>query len=93
MISVGNLTDKYFDIVWVCHPLGTPQMDPSKINILNSSTWVPVCFDISRYLTDKYFDIVWRCHPPREPPQMDPQKSIFERLKLGCQCLMISGDI
>ena len=32
------LTDKYFDIVWGCHPPGTPQMDPPKINFLNGST-------------------------------------------------------
>ena len=82
------LTDKYFDIVWGCHPPG----DPPKINFLNSSTRMPVCFDISQYLTNKYFDIVWGCHPPRDP-QIDPQKSIFEWLKLGCQCFMISGDI
>ena len=76
------LTDKYFDIVWGCHPPGTPPNVPPKINFLISSTWVPVCFDIRRYLTDKYSDIVWGCHPPGNP-QMDPQKSIFERLKGG----------
>ena len=45
-----------------------------------------------RDLTDKYFDIVWGFHPSG-PHQMDPQKSNFERLKLGCQCFMILGDI
>ena len=80
-------TDKYFDIVWGCHPLGVPpprgatpsgppQMDPPKINVSNSSTWVPVCFDISRYLTNKYFDIVWWCHPPGDPPN-EPPKNQF----------------
>ena len=49
-------------------------------------------FDISRYLIDKYFDIVWGA-TPQGPPQMDPQKSIFERFELGCQCFMISADI
>ena len=34
-----DLTDKYFGIVWGCHPPGTPQMDPSKINFLNGSTY------------------------------------------------------
>ena len=50
------LTDKYFGIVWGCHTPGTPQMDPPKINFLNSSTWVPMFYDIRRYLTDDYFD-------------------------------------
>ena len=26
------LTDKYFEIVWGCHPLGPPQIEPLKIN-------------------------------------------------------------
>ena len=86
------LTDKYFDIVWGCHPPKPLQMDPPKINFLNGSTWVLVCFDISRYLTNKYFDIVWGCHR-QGTSQIDHQKSIFERLKLDCQCFMISGDI
>ena len=77
------LTDKYFDIVWgATSPLGTPHIDPPKINFLNGliirvpAEFSPVCFDISKYLTDKYFDIVWGCHFPGDP-QMDPQKSIF----------------
>ena len=59
------LPHKYFDVVWGCHPLGTPQ---------NQFFWIaqlrmPVWFDISRYLTDKYFDIFWGCHsPPGDPP-------------------------
>ena len=68
-------TDKYFDIVWGCHPPGDPPNGPPKMNCLKSSTWVPVCYDISRYSTDKYFDIVWGCHPPPRDPQMDPQNS------------------
>ena len=54
-------------------PRGPPQMDPPKINFLNSSTWVPVCFDISRFLTNKFFDMVWGCHPPRDPPNRPPK--------------------
>ena len=54
---------------------------------------VPVFYDISRYLTDKYFDIVWECHPPRDPPKWNPKNQFFERLDLGCQFILISGDI
>ena len=65
------LTDKYFDIVWGCHPpsRGTPKWTPQKSIFWTAQLRVPVCFDISRYLTDKYFDRVWGCHHP-EIPQM-----------------------
>ena len=50
-------------------------MDPRESMFLTAELWVPVCFDISRYLRDKYFDIVLG-HPPGDP-QMDPQQTIF----------------
>ena len=75
------LTDKYFVIVWGCHP--------PKINFLNSLTWVPVCFDISRCLiTDKYFDVVWGA-TSLGTPIWTPKNQFFERLNLGCHCFMI----
>ena len=51
-----DLTDKDFDIVWGCHPLGTPQIDPQKSIFCTAQLRVPVFYDIRRYLTDKYFD-------------------------------------
>ena len=71
-----DLTDKYFDIVWECHPRGPLQMDPQKSIFFTAQLRVPVFYDISRYLTGKYFDIVWGCHPPGTP-KWTPQKSIF----------------
>ena len=75
------LTDKYFDIVWGCHPLGTPQMDLQKSIFRTAQAREPVCIGISKYLTNKYFDIVWECHlsppPPPRTPQMDPPKINF----------------
>ena len=53
------LTDKYFDIVWGCHPPGNPPNGPPKSIFWTAQARVPVCIDIRRYLTDKYFDIVW----------------------------------
>ena len=71
------LTDKYFEIVWGCHPQGPPHEWTPKNQIFRTAQLrVPVYFDIKKYLTDKYFDIVWGCHPPGDP-QMDPQKSMF----------------
>ena len=82
-------TDKYFDIVWGCHPPN----GPPKIN-LNGSTWVPVFYDIRRYLTDNYLDIFWGCHIPPGTPQMDPQKSIFWMAQLRVPvCYDISRDL
>ena len=70
------LTDKYFDIVWGCHPQGPPKWTPQKSIFFTAQARLPVCFDISRYLTDKYFDIVWGCYPsPEIPPKQTPQKS------------------
>ena len=55
---------------------------------------VPVFYDISRCLTDKYFDIVLGVPPlPQRPPKWTPKNQFFERLNLGCQSVMISGDI
>ena len=75
------LTDKYFDIVWGCHPPpppppppGTPPNGPPQKSIFGMAQLrVPVFYDNSTYFTDKYFDIVWGCHPPADPPK----KSIF----------------
>ena len=60
-----------------------------------------VLFDISRYLTDKYFDIVWgfqtwgfgaaKLVPPGTSPNRPHKKQFFKRIKLGCQCFMISS--
>ena len=47
-----DLTDKYFGVVWECHPPGNPQ----KSIFLMAQAKVPVFYDIRRYLTDKYFD-------------------------------------
>ena len=82
-------TDKYFDIVWGCHPPGDPPNGPPKMNCLKSSTWVPVCFDISRYSTDKYFDIVWGCHPPppRGPPKWTPKNQFLNGSSYGASVL------
>ena len=33
------------------------------------------------------------CHPPRGPPNGPPKNQFFERLNLGCQSVLISGDI
>ena len=84
------LMDKFFDIVWGCHP---PQMDPSKINFLNGSTSGAVFFDISRDSTEKYLDIVWGATPPGNPPNEPLKNQFFEWLNLGCQSVLISGDI
>ena len=63
------LTDKYFNIVWGCHPPEDPPNGSPKKSIFWTAQFrVPVCFDIRRYLTDKHFGIVWGCHSPREPP-------------------------
>ena len=57
-----DLTDKYFDIVWRCHPRGPPNA-PSKINFWMAQARVQVFCDIRRYLTDKFFDSTfWRFH-------------------------------
>ena len=72
--SSKYLTEKYFDIVWGCHP---PRRPPKKPNFWTAQLRVPVCFDISWYLTNKYFDIVWGCHPPGTPPNGSPKKSNF----------------
>ena len=71
------LTDKYFDIVWGCHLLGDPPIDPPNINFFNGSAIVPVFYDISGYLTDKYFGVVWGVPPLQGPPQMYLQNLIF----------------
>ena len=64
-------------------------MDPQKSIFFLAQLRVPVCYDNSRYLTEKIFDIVWGCHPLRGPPK----NQFFEWLNLGCQSVMISGDI
>ena len=66
-----NLTDKYFDIVWGCHPppQRTPKWTPKNqfFEWLNlgcqfvlisgaARARVPVFYNIRRYLTDKCFD-------------------------------------
>ena len=77
------LTDKYFDIVWGCHPSGDPpKWTPQKLIFWTAQLRVPMFYDISRYLTDKCIDIVWGCQPPGNPPKWTPQKSIFERPKV-----------
>ena len=84
------LTDKYLDIVWGCHPTGTPPNRPLKNNLL---LWYQF-YDISRDLTDKYFDIVWGCHPPWRLPQMDPPRNQFFAAQLWVPvCFDISRDL
>ena len=49
--------DKYFDIVWGCHPPGDPPNEPLQKSIfLTAQARVPVFYDIRRDLTDKLFD-------------------------------------
>ena len=70
-----DTTDKYFDIVWGCHPPGKiPKWTP-KNKFLHDQTYDACVFDISRYFRGKYFDRVWG-YPPEEP-QMDPLKINF----------------
>ena len=39
LFDIGRyLTGKYFDVVWGATPRGLPQMDPPKIDFLNSSS-------------------------------------------------------
>ena len=64
-------------------------MDPHKSMFWTAQLRVPLRFDISRRLTNKNFDIVWGCHPPQGPPK----NQFFERLNLGCQSALTSGDI
>ena len=75
-----------------------PPRDPPKWTLQKSMFWtaelrVPVFYDISRCLTDKYFNIVWGCHPAGYPPNWPPKNQIFQWLNLGCQSVVISGDI
>ena len=66
-LHLWYLTDKYFDIVWGCHP---PRDPPKNLFFERLNLRVPVFYDISRHLTDKYFDIVWECHTPGDPPKI-----------------------
>ena len=86
------LTDKYFNVVWGCHPPGDSPNRPPKSTFWMAQARVLLFFDISRYLTDNYFDIVWGCHPPWGPRNGLPKNQIFERLNLECQCFMMSAD-
>ena len=79
------LTDKYFDIVWGCHP---PRDPPKNQFFLWFNLRVPVFYDISRYLPDKYFDIVWGCHPP--PPGDCPKINFLNGSTLVPVCFYIS---
>ena len=78
------LTNKYFDIVWGCHPPGTsPNGPPKNIIFWTAQLRIPVFYDIIRYLTDKYFNrqIFWHSlgghPPPRRLLQMDLPKINF----------------
>ena len=71
------LSDKCFDIVWEYHPPSGPQMDPPKINFLNS-----LSLGISLLLYQQMFKRQILYHGLRrpllwKPPKMIPQKSIF----------------
>ena len=71
------LTDKYFDIVWGCHPPETPQMDLPKNQIFERLNLVCQSVLIS---ADIYLTIIlteFGGATPLGTPQMDPQKSIF----------------
>ena len=66
------LTEKYFDIVWGCHPPG----DPPKLNFLNGSTWDASLF---WYLQIFNRQIFWHSLgvPPPFPPGNPPKWSTF----------------
>ena len=75
-----SLTEKYFDVVWGCHPPpGTPQMDPQKSIFSTAQLRVPVLYDISRDLTLNR-QIFW-CSlgvlPPRDPPNGPPKRNFL----------------
>ena len=65
------LTDKYFDMVWGCRSLGTPQNQVFKQLNLGCHF-----VDINRYLVDKHFGVVWG-YPSLGDPSNEPPKSNF----------------
>ena len=68
-----------------------PQNGPLKLIFLIAQARVIVFF-IRRYFNDKCFDMFWGYRPPPRRPQIDPQKSIFDWLKLEHEFL-ISADV